>query len=275
MSNVLKKVAELEYWISGISSKISKGYMVAQVFLVGAQPSRERLKGFLATSALIAVGGSSTLAEAHSLLCNHGEAERADILLLDIDDRLDDDAAVTLRAIRGKQPAMKIVVLGDPSSLAQLSHASPTGIDGYLLHDMPRTMLLHALDLIMSGTQILPPCSRAERRPQRVTSLIPIAANAPIGLSTAEAQILQQFLGGSSSKAIARDLAISGETVKVHLRAILGKLKARNRTEAALWSIEHGFDRSTIPGQFGVRSWEAMAGQADALNVAGEAIVKV
>jgi two-component system nitrate/nitrite response regulator NarL len=275
MSNFLKKVAKLNQWISWISSKILKGHMVAQVFLVGAQPSRERLEGFLATSAQIAVGGSSTLAEAHGLLCNYGEAERADILLLDIRDRFDDDAAVMLRAIRGKQPAMKIVVLGDPSSLAQLAQASPTGIDGYLVHNMPRIMLLHALDLIMSGKQILPPCSRDERPPQRVISAVPVPANAPIGLSTVEAQILQQFLGGSSSKAIARDLAMSSETVKVHLRAILGKLKASNRAEAALWSIEHGFDRSTIPGQFGVRSWEAMTGQDDALRVVGEAVAKV
>jgi len=90
-----------------------------QAFFVGAQVSRERLKDFLATSPLTLVGASSTLAKAHSSLCNvDGEAERPDILLVDIHDRLDGDEAEMLRAIRRDQPAMKIIALGDSMSLA-------------------------------------------------------------------------------------------------------------------------------------------------------------
>jgi two-component system, NarL family, nitrate/nitrite response regulator NarL len=221
-----------------------------KVFVVGAKPARKRLKGFLATSAFKPIGGSTTLAEAHSSLCNvHGEAERADILLVDIRDRLDDDEAEMLCAIRGNQPATKIIVLGDLPLLALLRQAYPTGIDGYLLPAMPPDMLMHALDLVMSGQQILPPRSRAARPTPRGTPKVPIAADAAIDLSAREAQILRQFVDGSSSKAIARDLAISHKTVITNIRELIRKLRAFNRTRAALGGIAHRLVRSTVVGR--------------------------
>jgi len=127
-------------------------------------------------------------------------------------------------------------------------------------------MLMHALDVIMSGQQILPACSRGATPAPRATAKVPLAANATNGISAREAQILQQLIGGSSNKAIARDLAISHETVKVHIKALLRKLRARNRTQVALWGIENGFVRSTVLGRIGARA-EAIAGQAEALSI--------
>jgi DNA-binding NarL/FixJ family response regulator len=211
-----------------------RGNMGAKkVFIVGVQPSRERLKGSLATSAFKPIGGSITLAEAYSSLCGgHGEAERANVLLIVVHDRFDGDEEEMLHAIRAKLPAMKFVVLGDPDSLGLFWRAYPTGIDGYLLHDMPHTMFMYALDLVMSGEQILPPCAHAARPVPRGIPALRIAVNAPIRLSTREAQILQQFVGGASSKAIAGRLGISREMVKDHISAIIRKLKASSRVPA-------------------------------------------
>jgi two-component system nitrate/nitrite response regulator NarL len=213
-----------------------------KLFFVGDRFPHERLKDLLVDSIFKLTGGAGTLAEAHRLLCGaRGEAERPDILLVDTCDRPDGDEAEMLLAIRGQQPATKIIVLGDPLSLARLWQACSTGIDGYVLRTMPPAMLMHALDLILSGQRVLPPCSRTVSPAAHLVPEVPTSATATSGLSAREAQILQLLVVGSSNKAIARDLTISHETVKVHIRAVLRKLKARNRTQAALWGLANGF----------------------------------
>jgi two-component system nitrate/nitrite response regulator NarL len=213
-----------------------------KLLFVGGRLPRERAWDALSGSILTLVGEAGTLAEAHRLLCGaHGEAERPDILLVDIHDSLDGDEAEMLGAIRGRQPAAKIIVLGNPMSLALLWQACSTAIDGYLLHTVPPAMLMHALDLILSGQRILPPSSHAARAAAHAAAKAPAGATATNGLSTREAQILRLLVAGWSNKAIARDLTISHETVKVHIRALLRKLKARNRTQAALWGLENGY----------------------------------
>jgi DNA-binding CsgD family transcriptional regulator len=104
-----------------------------------------------------------------------------------------------------------------------------------------------------------------------VTSDVLRVANMTIGLSASEGRILRQFVDGSSSRTIAHDLAVDHKTVKVCLRGILRKLKASNRTRTALSGIEHEFDQSTVLGQFGARSSEAIAAQSEASSVMDEA----
>ena len=61
------------------------------------------------------------------------------------------------------------------------------------------------------------------------------------GLSPRESQVLASLAQGNSNKVIARLHHLSEATVKVHLKAILRKTKLHNRTQAAIWAIEHGF----------------------------------
>ena len=56
-----------------------------------------------------------------------------------------------------------------------------------------------------------------------------------------EAGVNACLLRGYSNKMIARELDISDATVKVHLKALLRKLKAHNRTQAAIWAMENGY----------------------------------
>ena len=55
-------------------------------------------------------------------------------------------------------------------------------------------------------------------------------------LSGREAQILHCLTKGASNKLIARDLGVAEATIKVHVKAILRKVKAANRTQAAMWA---------------------------------------
>ena len=212
------------------------------VLFVGSQLSRQGLKGLLAGSGFSPLGEAGTLAEAHRWLCEAQlEGGRAQILLMYPEGFLDGDEEKMLRAIRRDQPAVKVIILGDAGSLGLLLQTCPTEIDGYLLKDISAATLMHSLHLIVSGQRIFPPCSHAATLSARPTQEVPIGAKATSGLSAREAQILQLLVVGSSNKAIARDLTISHETVKVHMRALLRKLKARTRTQAAVWGLENGF----------------------------------
>jgi two-component system nitrate/nitrite response regulator NarL len=215
---------------------------MATVLLVGAQLSREGLKGLLAGLTFRVAGEAGTLAEAHRWLCGpQARDQRPQILLIYLDGHFDIDDGEMLRAISRDQPAVKVVILGAPASLTLLWQVYPTAIDGYLLKDMSAAALMHALHLVMSGQQILPPGPPAAAPGPRPIQEAPIYAKAMPALSAREAQVLQFLVGGISNKAIARDLTISSETVKVHMRALLRKLNARNRTQAALWALANGY----------------------------------
>ena len=64
-------------------------------------------------------------------------------------------------------------------------------------------------------------------------------------LSSREAAILRCLVQGHSNKVIARTLVMTEATVKVHLKAILRKIHVSNRTQAAIWAMNHCLDAST------------------------------
>lgn len=68
-------------------------------------------------------------------------------------------------------------------------------------------------------------------------------------MSTREMEILFRLANGDSNKVIARLLDLSEATVKVHVKAILKKLRLLNRTQAAIWAIRNGFDRQSAIGE--------------------------
>jgi two-component system nitrate/nitrite response regulator NarL len=59
-------------------------------------------------------------------------------------------------------------------------------------------------------------------------------------LSRRELEILRCLLAGQSNKAIARQLDITESTVKMHFKNLMRKIRAQNRTQAAVWAIQHG-----------------------------------
>ena len=84
----------------------------------------------------------------------------------------------------------------------------------------------------------LPPGSRPRGR---------AASAATSGLSPRETEVLRCLADGASNKMIARKFDLAEATVKVHVKAVLRKLKLGNRTQAAMWASERGLilERST------------------------------
>jgi two-component system nitrate/nitrite response regulator NarL len=147
------------------------------------------------------------------------------------------DPAAALQQLRAGF-ACKIVLIATEGSPALSARCLAAGINGCLVVDMSTGALTQSLRLIMLGQEIFP----------APAGVLPLAAPAPPArpgasrsLSDREGEILGKLLLGHSNKMIARELAISEATVKVHLKGLLRKLKARNRTQAAIWAMENGY----------------------------------
>jgi two-component system nitrate/nitrite response regulator NarL len=143
--------------------------------------------------------------------------------------------------IKENYPEARIVVLADAYDLNLLTPILRAGAHSFLLETMTAEALLKSLDLVMHGdsvisSAVLPLIYRAE-----TTSAPPSdpGVREDLLLSEREKQILDGLARGESNKAIARELQITESTVKVHVKAVLRKLKVNNRTQAAIWAAHH------------------------------------
>ena len=152
--------------------------------------------------------------------------------------------------IKARQPSAWIVVLADQYDLRTLLVALRGGADAYLLKTMSREALVKSFELVVLGetvlaSQILALIRQLEDgEPSRHVGQEQVIDQSPVGhaprhLSEREKQILRCLVEGSSNKVIARRFDITEATVKVHLKAILRKIMVRNRTQAAIWAMEH------------------------------------
>jgi two-component system, NarL family, nitrate/nitrite response regulator NarL len=161
------------------------------------------------------------------------------------------DETLELRAIRQKYPTAHVVVLSEAMEAVSLATALQSGVDGYLLKTMSCEALIKSLDLVMLGEFVIPGAAMPLLRqlgttpvePPELVGLMPVRPHelpavdsAARLLSSREAQILSCIREGGSNKLIARKFDITEATVKVHVKAILRKLRAKNRTQAAIWA---------------------------------------
>ena len=133
-------------------------------------------------------------------------------------------------AIRREFPNARIVVLTTYKGDVQAAQAFDAGAFGYLLKSSLRKDLLDTIRSVYVGRRRIPPeiaVAMAEHRADGT-------------LSERELKVLQQIAAGSANKIIAAHLSISEETVKGHVKAILAKLGANDRTHAVTIAIKRG-----------------------------------
>jgi len=196
---------------------------------------REGLKKLLAETRFEIVGEA---ADASILGDARFETQPA-LVLIDTPtgpDNLNRDVAL----LRGLLPDARLVVLTQVMSHERLSAAFSAGADGYLIKDISYQALLESLHLVMLGEKVFPTSLAS----LIVSKIGPLNGPAPslnkYELSSRELQILGCLVEGASNKVIANQLAITEATVKVHLKSILRKINASNRTQAAIWALHHG-----------------------------------
>ncbi|HYE50466.1 MAG TPA: response regulator transcription factor [Azospirillaceae bacterium] len=145
-----------------------------------------------------------------------------------------------LRRLQARAEPARMVVLstdrGDDALLASLR----AGADGHLCKTTSFEALRRALHLVMLGGSVFP--SRAAELAGRGDDPGDApAAELPTGdLSRREVQILACLLAGQSNKSIARRLSITESTVKMHFKNVMRKIRAQNRTQAAVWALQQG-----------------------------------
>jgi DNA-binding NarL/FixJ family response regulator len=155
---------------------------------------------------------------------------RPDVTLMDI--RMPKvNGIVALSSIRQEFPHARIVVLTTSVGDVQILRAFKAGAVGYLLKNLLRTELVETIRLVHSGHKRIPP--------EIAQQLAEHAADDSITIR--ELDVLRGVANGNSNKIIACDLKISEYTVKNHLKSILSKLNASDRTHAVMIALKRGF----------------------------------
>ncbi|WP_312969973.1 response regulator transcription factor [Pseudomonas sp.] len=135
-----------------------------------------------------------------------------------------------IRAIRAQFADACIAVLTTYSGDARALQAVQAGARGYLLKNMLRKELVTAIHSLAAGKRYFPEPIASEL----------LDAIAEDGLTPREIQVLERAAQGLGNGDIATQLAIREDTVKGHMRSIMTKLKARNRTHAVSIALQRG-----------------------------------
>jgi len=155
---------------------------------------------------------------------------RPDVVLMDLQlPRLDGVEATT--RIRQLDPRARIIILTTYSGDVRAVRALQAGASAYLLKDALRRELVDTLREVHRG--------RRHQMPAAIAGSI-AAHVVEDNLSLRETEVLRQVAAGQSNKLIGLRLAISEQTVKAHMKSILGKLGARDRTHAVTTALRRG-----------------------------------
>jgi DNA-binding NarL/FixJ family response regulator len=140
------------------------------------------------------------------------------------------DGVQALRAIRAIDPAAKVVMLTTFKGDAQIRRAMDAGAIGFMLKNSVRKDLLGTIREAHAGRRCV--------APEIARELVQHMGQAK--LSEREIAVLRCAALGNANKRIAQELAIAEETVKAHMRSILAKLDARDRTHAVTIAFQRG-----------------------------------
>lgn len=158
------------------------------------------------------------------------EQHRPDVTLMDL--RLGDMNGIdAITAIRANHPDACIIVLTTYLGDVQALRALKAGAMGYLMKATLRRDLLDTIRAVHAGQRRVPAEVASELAQHAMDD----------ALTEREIEVLRQIASGCSNKLVAERLAISEETVKGHVRNILSKLNARDRTHAVTIALTRGF----------------------------------
>jgi DNA-binding NarL/FixJ family response regulator len=162
-------------------------------------------------------------------------------------------AVEQIELFRSRRPDARIAIVADRYRVDELISAFRAGANGFFVDVMTSHILIKSLELVMMGETVFPPeflsfaldtesgdAPEEERPDDKQRPLATDDGMAP-QLSPRETSILRCLIEGDSNKSIARKIDIAEATVKVHVKAILRKIRAQNRTQAAIWGMNSGW----------------------------------
>jgi DNA-binding NarL/FixJ family response regulator len=154
---------------------------------------------------------------------------RPQVTLMDL--RLPDMSGIeTLIAIRSEFPDARIIMLTTFEGDVEIKRALEAGARGYMLKSMPPKDLVEVVRQVHAGKKRIPPQLAAQLAEHMSDEV----------LTEREVEVLGQIAGGNRNRDIAERLFISEETVKVHIKHIMEKLGASDRTQAVAIGVRRG-----------------------------------
>ncbi len=184
-----------------------------------------------------------------------GAVRAQQLLFLIVHTGDDFDLAVTqIKLVKEQHPHGRVAVVADHYGSTEPTLAFKAGATGYLVSAMSCNAFIKSIELVMMGETMFPPTfqssaltAKTDHHPNP-TPLPVRDGKAPPGpaedaaapqLSPREMAILRCLIEGNSNKSIARKIDIAEATVKVHVKAILRKIRVQNRTQAAIWGMNN------------------------------------
>lgn len=168
-----------------------------------------------------------------------------DIILLDL--RMPKMSGLeVLRSLREQDVLAPVVMVTTSQDEQDLALALRSGAQGFLLKDIEPDQFVAALERIAAGETVVAPQLMGALARIVSGSSAPAAITRIAELTPRELEILKHLAEGSSNKAIARSLAITDGTVKLHVKSILRKLKVSSRVEAAVMAVANGLAKDSV-----------------------------
>lgn len=172
------------------------------------------------------------------------------VLLLNIGSSSSDSESVkeSITSIRQDFEDEPIILLGELTTAGHILHALYLGVQGYLPTTLSATVAVEAVRLVRAGGTYVPvnavaealaslsPGAHDERGVKRQASEGKIDRGAQPTFTVRQLQVIDFLRKGASNKVIAHELSMKESTVKVHVRHIMKKCHATNRTQAALYA---------------------------------------
>jgi DNA-binding NarL/FixJ family response regulator len=187
---------------------------------------REGIAALVATqSEMCLIGEASTGREALELYRKH----QPDVILMDLQ-MPDMNGIEATIAICSEFPEARIIILTTYTGDVQVLRALKAGARAYLLKSLLRKELLETIRAVHAGRKRIPPAVAAELAEHAVDET----------LTLREIDVVRLIAGGNANKLIADQLSITEETVKGHVKSILSKLGANDRTHAVTIALKRG-----------------------------------
>ncbi len=249
---------------AGEPPKGSRNADKPRIVLIDPRPlTRESVVNLLNTAArefsVLPVSAAGEITEAAT--------DNAGLVLLNVGFALLSDAWVEeeIRTIAARMPQVPLILLCDSEDIGQVTEALGRGVRGYIPTTFNPRVAVEAMRLVHAGGTFVPAsalkqCGNGHRRVQGDRSEVDEPAAAPpVAAPGAEAgngeallreltprqrEVLRLLCEGKPNKIIAHALHMQEGTVKVHVRQIMKKLKATNRTQVAFLANRVGLDKN-------------------------------
>jgi two-component system, NarL family, nitrate/nitrite response regulator NarL len=228
------------------------------IVIVVVHPSRivrEGLASILGKSPFAPACTASSIEDVPTTIASAGEQ-----MLLLIGVREASELTDDMVAAKASFPNAHVVVFGDPRRCDLVITALTSGATTFVDENVATSALIKELDLIAQGEPVISlsifkRLLRHSSAPHIEKAVVAPAVDQPkppdtegqpaqgLHFSGREAEILNSLVHGASNKVIGRQLKITEATVKVHVKALLRKIRAKNRTQAAIWAL----NRQLVP----------------------------